>query len=166
MPVLKGLYAEHRLFQRLLDTLEEWVRSDADFAPTRTERTLLTLLDALDKHERIEHEIFEQVEVPGTPGVRKLRKLAEDQHAELEELKEEIRFILENDTEDLQASIKPLILQLAQKLRRHFDDEEKAVWPEVLGENSKRPPLKNKKIEEELAQRQRELEHALETLAV
>lgn len=130
MSVFASLAREHVLFLELVARLERSAGApDARAAARDTRNILLVLLTALKAHERLEDLIFEEKPDPLLPDARAALQLVEAQHRALGALREEALELLRDGTTENTESMRGLVLRLAKLLRRHFEDEERRLWP-------------------------------------
>ena len=131
MSVFYSLTKEHQLLLRLVSRLERGIADlDERAAGRQTRNILLVLLKALEAHERLEHLVFDPVpKPPSSPTVRQALALVQGQHQLLAAMREEAVALLRDGPCDGCGSLRPLVLRLARLLRRHFEDEERELWP-------------------------------------
>lgn len=115
MSVFNALLREHAAFRKLAKRLRRAPDHDPDTARQELRACLLLLLPALDRHESLEDEMFGD---------------ANPQHAALDRIKERLREALSDADLRKTAELSELSKSLARLLVRHFDDEEKLIWPE------------------------------------
>ena len=117
MSLFVSLAKEHALLIKLIDRLE---------AATVLETGVLLriLFKALDAHERLEHLVFDESPEPPTPAAYKALARIEEQHRALLDLRIETEAVPAGGAE-----IRPLARRLATLLRRHFEEEERLLWP-------------------------------------
>ena len=132
MSVFASLAQEHQLFLELGARRERSAGApDARAAARDTRNILLVLLTALKAHERLEDLVFEEKPDPLLPEARAALRLVEAQHRALGALREEALELLRDGTSENGASMRALVLRLAKLLRRHFEDEERRLWPSL-----------------------------------
>ncbi|MFI5362113.1 MAG: hemerythrin domain-containing protein [Elusimicrobiota bacterium] len=132
MSVFQYLTEEHALLLRLVGRLERGSADPDERAAAReTRNILLVLLKALESHERLERLVFDPAPKPHELSVAERRALlvVEGQHRMLAELREEAVALLRDGPRDGSAPLRALVLRLATLLRRHFQDEERELWP-------------------------------------
>lgn len=117
MSVFESLAKEHALLLKLIDRLERATVPE-------TSLLLTVLFKALDAHERLEHLVFDESPEPPTPAAYKALSKTEEQHRTLGDLRAEAEAVPAGSEE-----IRPLARRLASLLRRHFDEEERRLWP-------------------------------------
>ncbi|UPT75442.1 MAG: hemerythrin domain-containing protein [Elusimicrobiota bacterium] len=122
MSVFKSLSEEHALLLNLVGRLER--ASDAK----DVRNLLLVLLKALEAHENLEHMVFDR-ESTASGATGAALALIERQHHALDELREEASELLKNVGREKDAAVQTLTRRLASLLRRHFEDEERTLWP-------------------------------------
>lgn len=130
MSVFVSLGKEHVLLLRLVDRLESAAAErDGRDAARATRNILLVLFKALEAHERLEHLIFD--ESPDLPSAAAYKALAnvEEQHRALAALREEAGALLRSIAPEGVENVRELALRLATLLRRHFEEEERRLWP-------------------------------------
>lgn len=130
MSVFESLAREHVLLLKLVGRLERAAAErDPRGAARETRNVLLVLFKALEAHEHLEHLIFD--ESPEHPSSAAYKALAsvEKQHQALAALREEAGALLSSITPEGGESIRNLAQRLATLLRRHFDEEERKLWP-------------------------------------
>ena len=115
MRVFDALLREHNAFRRLAHRLRHAPDHDPDTSREELRSCLLVLLPALERHELLEDEMFGE----GNP-----------QHAALDRLKERLRQALNDADSRGTGELADLSKKLARLLVRHFDDEEKLIWPQ------------------------------------
>ena len=132
MSVFKSLTEEHALMLGLVRRLERTLVSPKDTEPaTEIRNILLVLLKALDAHEQLENLVFEEA-APNHPGrARTALALIERQHLALGALRAEAADLLRNMGREDDATLQALAQRLTRLLRRHFNDEERTLWPTV-----------------------------------
>lgn len=129
MSVFKSLAEEHALLLNLVGRLERAISDpDARSAARDTRNLLLVLLKALEAHEGLEHMVFDQEPMPSRPKGAALAWV-ERQHLALGALQEEASGLLRDLSREDDASMRGLARRLALLLRRHFEDEERTLWP-------------------------------------
>ena len=129
MSVFTALGEEHALLLRLVGRLERGTADPDERAAAReTRNILLVLLKGLEAHERLEHLVFDSVASPSAAALAALA-LVEGQHALLAALREEAGELLRNVSSGESAPLRPFVLRLARLLRRHFEAEERELWP-------------------------------------
>lgn len=132
MSVFKSLAEEHALILSLVGRLERATAVlDARSSLKETRSLLLALLKALEAHEALERVIFARE--PGTPAGAKsaAQALNESQHLALQELRAEAASLLQELPREDAAAMRGLSRRLARQLRRHFKDEELALWTDI-----------------------------------
>ncbi len=130
MSVFDSLSREHALLLMLVKHLERAVgERDERTAARETRNILLVLFKALKAHENLETLVFEDSPEAPSPAAYKALAGIETQHRTLHELQKEAETILNTLTPEGGASIRELSLRLARLLRRHFDEEERLLWP-------------------------------------
>ena len=130
MSVFLALAQEHGLMLKLVGRLERGVSDpDARAAAQETRSILLVLLKALEEHERLEHLLFDRILEPPSLLARKALVLVEGQHRLLAALREEAVVLLRDGPVEGCATLRTLVHRLARLLRRHFEDEERGLWP-------------------------------------
>ena len=122
MSVFKSLSEEHFLLLNLVGRLDR----AADVKDARN--LLLILLKALEAHENLEHLVFDR-ESTASGETGAALALIERQHHALGELREEATELLRNLGREEDAAVRGLSRRLARLLRRHFEDEERTLWP-------------------------------------
>lgn len=130
MSVFKSLGDEHALIISLLGRLERATADpDARSSARETRNALLVLLRALEGHDRLEHLVFDPE--AGAPAAAASAPLAsiEHQHIALSALREEALTLLQELPHEDAATVRGLSRRLARLLRRHFEDEERSLWP-------------------------------------
>lgn len=132
MSVFASLAQEHALFLEFVARLERGAAApDARTAARDTRNTLLVLLSALKAHERLEDLVFQEKPDPLLPEAAAALRLVETQHRALGALREEALELLRDGTSENGESMRSLVLRLAKLLRRHFEDEERRLWPSL-----------------------------------
>lgn len=133
MSVFTSLAKEHALLLGLVDRLERAAgRRDGREAARETRNILLVLFKALEAHEDLEHAIFDDPpERPSPAAYRALAKV-EEQHRALASLREEARALLGSLRPGGVETVRELALRLAALLRRHFEAEERDLWPSFI----------------------------------
>jgi hemerythrin-like domain-containing protein len=130
MSVFDSLSQEHALLLRLVGRLERAAAErDERVAARETRNILLVLFKALKAHEDLENLIFDESPDAPSPAAYKALASVESQHRTLNELQKEAETLLDTLTPEGGASIRELSLRLASLLRRHFDEEERTLWP-------------------------------------
>jgi hypothetical protein len=66
---------------------------------------------------------------PRSPAARKALVLVEGQHRLLAALREEAVELLRRESREGCAPLRGLVARLARLLRRHFEEEERELWP-------------------------------------
>jgi len=130
--VFKSLAEEHALLLSLVARLESAAAEpDSRSAAKETRNLLLVLLKALEAHEGLEHLVFDREE--GAPAAEEsaTAALIERQHAALGELRREGAALLQGLPREDSATMRGLSRRLARLLRRHFENEERALWPSL-----------------------------------
>jgi hemerythrin len=129
MSILKTLAREHRVFSRLIDSIERSLDYEEQTARAELRDALLVLFPALDKHEEIEDLVFERP--PHAPGkeVRRLLTEVERQHKSIGLLRRDLNAALDASSRQSFDYVKSVTLELVQKLRLHFQTEESRLWP-------------------------------------
>lgn len=130
MSVFKSLAEEHALLLGLVERLENATADpDARSSMKETRNLLLVLLKALESHEALERLIFGGK--PEAPAAAESAALAinERQHLALNELRKEGTTLLQGLPREDAATMRGLSRRLARLLRRHFEDEERGLWP-------------------------------------
>jgi len=129
MSVFKSLAAEHALLLGVVARLElASTGLDSRAAASRTRNLLLVLLKALEAHESLEHLVFDQGPAASGPRGAALA-LIEAQHKALAALRDEASVLLRSLAREDDTSIWTLTRRLTRLLRRHFEDEERVLWP-------------------------------------
>lgn len=118
MSVFKALAEEHGLLLVLVGRLER--ASDARDARC----LLLVLLRALEAHENLEHLVFDE-DTPATAALANVER----QHASLNVLRAEVQALLQDIGREHDDALRTMTRSLARLLRRHFEDEERTLWP-------------------------------------
>lgn len=114
MRVFDALLREHNAFRRLAHRLRHSPDHDSDTARGELKACLLVLLLALERHELLEDEMFGE---------------ANPQHAAIDALKIRLREALADSDGGKPGELGDLAKKLARMIVRHFDDEEKELWP-------------------------------------
>lgn len=120
MSVFKSLAEEHGLLLVLAGRLER--ACDAKDARC----LLLVLLRALEAHENLEHLVVDE-ESPTSGASAHIER----QHAALRVLRAEALELLRDLGRKHDAAVRALIHRLTRTLRRHFQDEERTLWPSI-----------------------------------
>lgn len=130
MSVFDSLSKEHALLLKLVGRLERAAaEKDERSAARETRNILLVLFKALKAHENLENLVFEDSPEAPSPAAYKALASVESQHRTLNDLQHEAETILNTLTPEGGASIRELSLRLAGLLRRHFEEEERLLWP-------------------------------------
>ncbi|MFI5363437.1 MAG: hemerythrin domain-containing protein [Elusimicrobiota bacterium] len=130
MSVFLALGEEHELLRMFVGRLERGAAdSDERTAERETRGGLLILLRALEAHEALEDMLFERFLEPPSPDARTALALVEGQHRLLAALREEGLALLRDGPNEGCGSMRGLVQRLARLLRRHFEDEERDLWP-------------------------------------
>lgn len=130
MSVFDSLSREHALLLKLVGGLERAAAErDERVAARETRNILLVLFKALKAHENLENLIFDESPDAPSPAAYKALASVESQHRDLNELQREAETLLNTLTPEGGATIRELSLRLATLLRRHFDEEERTLWP-------------------------------------
>ncbi|PIR15741.1 MAG: hypothetical protein COV48_12675 [Elusimicrobia bacterium CG11_big_fil_rev_8_21_14_0_20_64_6] len=130
MSVFDSLSQEHALLLKLVGRLERAAAEKDERVSAREMRNiLLVLFKALEAHEGLERLIFD--DSPDLPSAAAYKALAsvEHQHQALTDLRKESLALLASITPEATPAIRDLALRLASLLRRHFDEEERTLWP-------------------------------------
>lgn len=129
MSVFKSLAEEHSLLLSLIGRIER-AASDPDLrcAARDTRNLLLVLLKALEAHERLEHLVFDR-DSPSSGPLDEAAALVERQHLALTSLREEAAVLLRDLSRENDVAMRGLARRLTRLLRRHFEDEERLLWP-------------------------------------
>lgn len=130
MSVFKSLGDEHALILSLLGRLERAIADpDERSAVRETRNSLLVLVKALEAHDHLERLVFDPE--PGVPAGAGGAPWAsvERQHVALSALREEALSLLQELPREDPATVRGLSRRLARLLRRHFEDEERSLWP-------------------------------------
>lgn len=131
MSVFRSLAEEHALMRelgrRLRRSLDE---RDQSRAPRETRNILLVLLHALDGHERFEDRVFvrplEDIEGDSRAAATMAR-----QHAAIIRLRNETEALLQEGAGVDLRLLRPLAERLVTMLDRHFEEEERELWPQL-----------------------------------
>lgn len=130
MSVFDSLAKEHALLLRLVERLERAVAvPDEREAARETRNILLVLLKALSAHEQLEHLVFDEPAEMPSAAARKALAAVEKQHEALADLKTRAEALLGDLTPAGGREIRILARRYATLLRRHFTEEERALWP-------------------------------------
>lgn len=130
MSVFKSLAEEHALLLRLVDRLEKAAdEPDSRAVEKDTRNLLLVLIKALEAHENLEKQVFEEESAPPSGQTGAALELVERQHFALAALSAEAAELLQGLPREDAASIRAVTRGLTRLLRRHFEDEERALWP-------------------------------------
>lgn len=159
MSVFKSLVEEHKLLRemgrRLIAALED---SDERRARRESRNILLVLLRALEGHELFENGVFlraladlSEHEMSAADSLRK-------QHAAIEKLRWETDQLLREDPDCGSATMRPLAERLVRMLEKHFDSEEKELWPQL---NAVRSRAARQRAKREAGERLAELKKEL-----
>jgi hemerythrin-like domain-containing protein len=114
MRVFEALLKEHNAFRRLAHRLRHSPDHDSDTAREELRACLLVLLLALERHELLEDEMFGE---------------ANPQHAAIDAIRLRLREALADSDGGKPGELGDLAKKLARLIVRHFDDEEKELWP-------------------------------------
>lgn len=129
MSILKTLAREHRVFSRLIDRIERSIAYDEATARSELRDALLVLFPALDKHEEIEDLVFDHPPRASGGSVKRLLAEVDCQHKTIERLRQDINVALESSSRQSFDYVKSTAQELVQKMRLHFETEEKRLWP-------------------------------------
>jgi hemerythrin-like domain-containing protein len=130
MSVFDSLSKEHALLLKLVGRLERAAgERDERLAAREIRNILLVLFKALKAHEELENLVFAESPEAPSPSAYKALASIESQHRALNELQKEAETILNTLTPEGGSTIRELSLRLASLLRRHFDEEERTLWP-------------------------------------
>lgn len=129
MSVIAALSKEHLVFRTLIDRLERSLGYDEQTARAEVRDTLLVLLPALDIHEEIEEAVFGHPTYASKEDAKYLLGETEHQHRQIQELRARLIDALGGGSQDSLKHLKSFVAELVQKLRLHFETEEKKLWP-------------------------------------
>lgn len=130
MSVFDSLAKEHALLLRLVGRLERAASEpDGRAAARETRNILLVLFKALEAHEALEHLVFDDSPDAPPPAAYAALAKVEAQHESLAALRKEAAALLGSVSLEGVEPVRELALNLAKLLRRHFDDEERTLWP-------------------------------------
>ncbi len=130
MSVFKSLAEEHSLLLVLVVRLERATTEPNSRSAARdTRNLLLVLLKALEAHEGLEHLVFDGESQPSSGPKSAALAQVEQQHLALAALREEAAALLRGLSREDDVSMRALARRLARLLRRHFEDEERTLWP-------------------------------------
>jgi hypothetical protein len=160
MSIIAILAREHRLFERLVQQLEDGADLPQPLARARVAEALLVLLPALERHDRIEDLVFGDEAGGSDQDSRRAHDIVDAQHQALRALREEIEVLLRDEADSVFNRLRGLILLLTAKLQWHFKTEEMLLWPRqaALGRSVGRS------LEREAAKSVAELEAAVASL--
>lgn len=130
MSVFASLSREHALLLELVRRLEK--ASVADDA-VAVRDVLLVMLDALEVHEKLERLVFDEAPIDGDPAALRARELIDRQHEVIDGLRSDARELLAGAGGADAPALGATATRLAALLRRHFEDEERRLWPVMHG---------------------------------
>lgn len=116
------------LARRLERSLED---SDERFACREARNILLVLLRALEAHEHFENRVFAEPLTSGTADRRWALSVLEREHREIARLRGETEALLQDVPAHALAALRLQALKLTDAMDKHFDAEERGLWPRL-----------------------------------
>ena len=130
MSLFISLSEEHALLLHIIGRLERGAADpDPRAADRETRNTLLVLLNALELHESLERLVFDSMPEMTSPAGEQARRLIAGQHTVLTRVRDEARRALAEAPRSDSVAVQGVAKRLAHLLRRHFEDEERKLWP-------------------------------------
>lgn len=138
MSVFRSLIEEHRMLRALAGRLGRALENpDERFACREARNILLLLLRALESHEHFENRIFSEPLASGAEDRRRALSVLAREHREISRLRAETTSLLQLVPAASLAVLRPQALSLADAMGKHFDREERELWPRLNAVDSR-----------------------------
>lgn len=129
MKAFRSLTQEHRIFERLIQKMEDALKQEEGRAREDIRAVLLVLSPALNRHEDVETAALARPKARAVKVPAKVFRKVERQHREVEALRGQVTTAVVDMDRYSFDFVRARVMELSRRLREHFATEERQLWP-------------------------------------